>query len=543
MGNLIHRGKGSFTHVENTVFFDRGLSLKAKGAYCQIRSLEGNPEWVFTVRGFVSLVRDGKDAVTAGLRELERNGYVIRARKRGEDGKFGGSEDAVWITLDDPDLYQTVVDELRRDGFSVVSRPPGREDRVARGGGSLLEEESECRKNPQVGARSGFPACGFPASGFPSCGESAPINPLENQPLMESRDPFLSVGSLECGLPANDPHVASPSDSPGGVSLGLAREGPGCDFGKEDEDDGGDAGEGGGEVGRGDGSPPSPKGPGGATGSRPDDESEEVRFDDGFEELCGMSLRAVRSLKFKRDCYREWRRLIGQGYTSEQVIDAYRRYSDSYHGRNGENLKYAKSLARWLIDDDGFAACAEDPQRCLMTHEDGSPLTMEELAPVYRRFGRLWDKARARRALVMSDVADGRREVSDDEFREALRDDVSYQLCMDACRMSYSEYLFVVDPLNEHGFREADGPPPGESLLRLAKSRDELERMRAEDPEFARLVDGYAELAAETTRGRLVGLYDDKAWETRRYEELALLRKIEGYRARKGKEGPGGPLD
>ena len=30
MGNVIHRGKGSFTHVENTVFFDHGLSLKAK---------------------------------------------------------------------------------------------------------------------------------------------------------------------------------------------------------------------------------------------------------------------------------------------------------------------------------------------------------------------------------------------------------------------------------------------------------------------------------------------------------------------------------
>lgn len=27
MGNVIHRGKGSFTHVENTVFFDRELLL------------------------------------------------------------------------------------------------------------------------------------------------------------------------------------------------------------------------------------------------------------------------------------------------------------------------------------------------------------------------------------------------------------------------------------------------------------------------------------------------------------------------------------
>ena len=46
MGNVMHRGKGSFTFVENTIFFDHGLSAKAKGIYCQIRSLENNPEWV-----------------------------------------------------------------------------------------------------------------------------------------------------------------------------------------------------------------------------------------------------------------------------------------------------------------------------------------------------------------------------------------------------------------------------------------------------------------------------------------------------------------
>lgn len=74
MGNVLHRGKGSFTHVENTIFFDHGLSAKAKGIYCQIRSLEGNPEWVFTIKGFASLVRDGADAVTAGIKELEGAG-------------------------------------------------------------------------------------------------------------------------------------------------------------------------------------------------------------------------------------------------------------------------------------------------------------------------------------------------------------------------------------------------------------------------------------------------------------------------------------
>ena len=94
MGNMMHRGKGSFTHVENTVFFDHELSLKAKGIYCQIRSLENNPDWVFTIRGFAKLVKDGVDAVTAGLKELEGAGYIIRARRRSDNGRFLKAEEA-----------------------------------------------------------------------------------------------------------------------------------------------------------------------------------------------------------------------------------------------------------------------------------------------------------------------------------------------------------------------------------------------------------------------------------------------------------------
>ena len=121
MGNVLHRGKGSFTHVENTIFFDHGLSAKAKGIYCQIRSLEGNPEWVFTIKGFASLVRDGADAVTAGIKELEAAGYIIRARKRSENGRFLKAEEATWITLDDPAMHGAVSEELRAEGFAVLS--------------------------------------------------------------------------------------------------------------------------------------------------------------------------------------------------------------------------------------------------------------------------------------------------------------------------------------------------------------------------------------------------------------------------------------
>ena len=125
MGNMMHRGKGSFTHVENTVFFDRTLSLKAKGIYCQIRSLENNAEWVFTIRGFATLVKDGVDAVTAGLKELEGAGYIIRARRRSENGRFLKAEEATWITLDDPAMHDAVAEELRDSSVVLATYDAG----------------------------------------------------------------------------------------------------------------------------------------------------------------------------------------------------------------------------------------------------------------------------------------------------------------------------------------------------------------------------------------------------------------------------------
>ena len=83
MGNLIHRGKGSWTHVENTIFYETRISAKAKGVYCQIRSLESNPEWTFArFAGFATLFKDGIDSIKSSLKELESFGFLLRARMR-----------------------------------------------------------------------------------------------------------------------------------------------------------------------------------------------------------------------------------------------------------------------------------------------------------------------------------------------------------------------------------------------------------------------------------------------------------------------------
>ena len=169
MGNMMHRGKGSFTHVENTVFFDHTLSLKAKGIYCQIRSLENNPDWIFTIRGFATLVKDGVDAVTAGLKELEGAGYIIRARRRSENGRFLKAEEATWITLDDPAMYSSVAAELKEEGYESELK------------NDLPVEGKDDPKNDQLNTRTGKSVSGNPVSGKTISGKSDPINYLSDK--------------------------------------------------------------------------------------------------------------------------------------------------------------------------------------------------------------------------------------------------------------------------------------------------------------------------------------------------------------------------
>ena len=183
MGNLIHRGKGSWTHVENTVFFDRELSAKAKGIYCQIRSLETNPSWTFTVAGFTALMRDGPAAVTAGLKELENAGYVIRARKRSERGRFLKAEDAIWITLDDPTQHEAVVAELKADGFAIQSEFT--RTRRAEQPELPFDDSSPVTTRTRKST-----------SGESTSGKSSTINHLDHQPLTRTTtNPSLADGS------------------------------------------------------------------------------------------------------------------------------------------------------------------------------------------------------------------------------------------------------------------------------------------------------------------------------------------------------------
>ncbi|WP_354671325.1 hypothetical protein [Streptomyces sp. S.PB5] len=76
-----------FTQIVNGLFRDERMSFKAKGLFGLNRThREG---WRMTVADLARRGREGVDAVTTGLAELERRGFLQRERARNPDGTLG----------------------------------------------------------------------------------------------------------------------------------------------------------------------------------------------------------------------------------------------------------------------------------------------------------------------------------------------------------------------------------------------------------------------------------------------------------------------
>lgn len=77
--------QSNFTMVSNHVLRNTNLSLKAKGLYAYMWSLPEN--WDYSVSGLTKVLKEGRDAINEALKELEREGYLVRTILR-SGGKF-----------------------------------------------------------------------------------------------------------------------------------------------------------------------------------------------------------------------------------------------------------------------------------------------------------------------------------------------------------------------------------------------------------------------------------------------------------------------
>ena len=80
----------NYTTMSNYHLRDPDLSNKARGLLSTMLSLPDN--WDYTTRGLARICKDGVDGITAQLKELEQQGYLVRHRIRDSAGRITDME-------------------------------------------------------------------------------------------------------------------------------------------------------------------------------------------------------------------------------------------------------------------------------------------------------------------------------------------------------------------------------------------------------------------------------------------------------------------
>ena len=86
--------KSDFTVLDNGIFRDKRLSLKARGLLVTMLSLP--EEWNYTVEGLSTILKEGQSCIKSVLKELEDSGYLARKQTREENGYLGKMEYIVY---------------------------------------------------------------------------------------------------------------------------------------------------------------------------------------------------------------------------------------------------------------------------------------------------------------------------------------------------------------------------------------------------------------------------------------------------------------
>lgn len=84
----------NYTVMCNHHLRDKHLSLKAKGLLSVMLSLPD--DWNYSIRGLAAICKDGVDAISAAIRELESADYIIRHQKHGKDGRIRDIEYSIY---------------------------------------------------------------------------------------------------------------------------------------------------------------------------------------------------------------------------------------------------------------------------------------------------------------------------------------------------------------------------------------------------------------------------------------------------------------
>ena len=116
MAVLRKEKKSNFTVIDNAIFKDRTLSMKAMGLLCLMLSLPDN--WDYSIAGLVTLVNDGESAVRSALKELEEAGYFRREQVR-KNGKIAKIE---YVISETKNCENLVDENLKQENLKQENR-------------------------------------------------------------------------------------------------------------------------------------------------------------------------------------------------------------------------------------------------------------------------------------------------------------------------------------------------------------------------------------------------------------------------------------
>lgn len=76
----------NYTVMSNHHLRNKAMSLKSKGLLSLILSLP--PEWEYSLNGLCAICKESQTAIRSALKELEKNNYLVRRRRKNELGQF-----------------------------------------------------------------------------------------------------------------------------------------------------------------------------------------------------------------------------------------------------------------------------------------------------------------------------------------------------------------------------------------------------------------------------------------------------------------------
>ena len=86
-----------FTTIPNIILNDTRVSYKALGIYCQILQFQNSPTHSLYQTTLVQLKKDGRDSVSAGIKELINLGYLKKEQLKNEKGLYCGVKYTVYM--------------------------------------------------------------------------------------------------------------------------------------------------------------------------------------------------------------------------------------------------------------------------------------------------------------------------------------------------------------------------------------------------------------------------------------------------------------